>query len=192
MCCIDYLKNFYNDHQFKINRFAILLPKVLNVGNQMIVKFSSDSIGGEAELKFKAMNEVLELFRLVVEKYSGFTVMQPDGKLADNSHLSELTQFLNQYWTKYTSDFHGSDQDPEAENPSQKEQTLIISSIMRIMSHILARLPLHDIPKAQQVQVEQILEVAFKQAIEALTLSKRDYVLSEFSFSFIGCLARVL
>ena len=33
MCCMDYLKNFYNDSNFKINKYAHLLPKVLEICN---------------------------------------------------------------------------------------------------------------------------------------------------------------
>jgi hypothetical protein len=33
MSCLDYLKNFYNDHDFKVNKYAHLLGKVLPICN---------------------------------------------------------------------------------------------------------------------------------------------------------------
>lgn len=39
MACMDYLKNFYNDHEFKIVKYAHLLTKVLPICNQMILKY---------------------------------------------------------------------------------------------------------------------------------------------------------
>jgi hypothetical protein len=67
MCCMDYLKNFYNDSNFKINKYAHLLPKVLEICNQMVLKYSQVNIGD-----IEVINEILELYRLVVEKYAGY------------------------------------------------------------------------------------------------------------------------
>lgn len=41
MVCIDYLKNFYNDHMFKTIKYAHLLTKVLPICNQMVLKYTS-------------------------------------------------------------------------------------------------------------------------------------------------------
>jgi len=66
--CIEYLKNFYNNHQFKINKYAHLLGKVIPLSNQMIMKFSEST----EEHTQMIINEVLELYRFVVEKYAAF------------------------------------------------------------------------------------------------------------------------
>jgi ubiquinone biosynthesis protein UbiJ len=66
MCCMEYLKNFYNDADFKINKYAHLLPKVLEICNSMIQKYAA--VQGNIEV----INEILELYRLIVEKYAGY------------------------------------------------------------------------------------------------------------------------
>ena len=88
MCCMDYLKNFYNDSNFKINKYAHLLPKVLEICNQMILKYSQSKLGS-----VEVINEILELYRFIVEKYAGFSEGGP----------IQLAGFLNaQIWTKYS------------------------------------------------------------------------------------------
>jgi hypothetical protein len=36
MTCLDYIKNFYNDNNFKIEAYAPLLPSVVNLTSQML------------------------------------------------------------------------------------------------------------------------------------------------------------
>lgn len=74
MCCMEYFKNFYNDHNFKINKYAHILPKMLEICNQMILKYSRVQ-----ESNFEIVNEILELYRFVVEKYAGFVQVGDQG-----------------------------------------------------------------------------------------------------------------
>ena len=109
MCCLEYLKNFYNDYDFKAAKYAHLLPKVLPICNQLIVKYAAEapaqvSTGGQSTsyVSYLVINEVLELYRLIVEKYAGYNAaehlipgvdgaQQPGG----NSIICELALFLN-------------------------------------------------------------------------------------------------
>ena len=52
MNCSEYMKNFYNDHNFKVSSFAHLLPPVITMANQMMLKCSAN---------MEAVNEILEL-----------------------------------------------------------------------------------------------------------------------------------
>ena len=71
MVCIDYLKNFYNDHMFKTIKYAHLLTKVLPICNQMVLKYTSKE-NSNVQNSYQVINEILELYRYIVEKYAGF------------------------------------------------------------------------------------------------------------------------
>lgn len=70
MTCLDYLKNFYNDHNFRVHKYAALLHKVGPICNLLVQKFSSQQ-------NYRALNDVLELYRYIVEKYAAYK--WPDG-----------------------------------------------------------------------------------------------------------------
>lgn len=83
MCCLEYLKNFYNDHDFKATTYAHLLPKVLSICNKLIVRYAAEAPGeaGPAQqtasyVSYLVVNEVLELYRLIVEKYAGYNAAE--------------------------------------------------------------------------------------------------------------------
>jgi hypothetical protein len=60
MACIDYMKNFYFDMYFKTDTYQSLLKDVLTMSNTMIMKtYQKNS---------EVLNEVLELYRIIVEK----------------------------------------------------------------------------------------------------------------------------
>jgi hypothetical protein len=64
MTCLDYLTNFYNDDQFKIELYAPILPYVVNMASQLLVAQNSLN-------NIEIVNEILELFRFIVQKYAG-------------------------------------------------------------------------------------------------------------------------
>jgi len=43
MRCMEYLKNFYNDYNFKVVKYAHLLGQVLPICNKMVLKYSDAS-----------------------------------------------------------------------------------------------------------------------------------------------------
>jgi hypothetical protein len=73
---MDYFKNFYNDHNFKTIKYAHILPKMLEICNQMILKYSR--VEGA---NYEVVNEILELYRFIVEKYAGFVQVQQEGEV---------------------------------------------------------------------------------------------------------------
>ena len=36
MGCIEYMRNFFNDHQFKVNTYSHLVPSVVRMGSTML------------------------------------------------------------------------------------------------------------------------------------------------------------
>ena len=65
MCCIGYMRNFFNDHNFRVHTFASLVPQVVKMGSSMLTKSVANS---------EACNEILELFRNIVDKYASMTL----------------------------------------------------------------------------------------------------------------------
>lgn len=65
MCCIEYMRNFFNDHNFRVNAFASLVPPVVKMGSNMLTKCVANS---------EAINEILDLFRFIVDKYACMTL----------------------------------------------------------------------------------------------------------------------
>ena len=133
--CIEYLRNFYNNTSFKVNQYAHLLAKVIPISNQMIMKF----VNSPNEQCFLVVNEVLELYRFIVEKYAAFnTISQQSGQVTSSvTIICELTLILGKIWDQYAAaiveDASHADSLTEG-GVGQRERTLTISSIMRIMS----------------------------------------------------------
>jgi hypothetical protein len=65
MACIDYIKSFYNDAYFKTETYAHILTEVIAMCNKMIMTTYTKNT--------EVLNEILELYRLLVEKYSSST-----------------------------------------------------------------------------------------------------------------------
>lgn len=86
MACIDYIKSFYNDAYFKTDAYAHILPEVIGMCNKMIMTTYTKNT--------EVLNEILELYRLLVEKYS-----------SSKSYglIVQLAQFLNTIWHHFIS-----------------------------------------------------------------------------------------
>lgn len=78
MACIDYMKNFYNDHYFKVDRYSHLVANVFKMCNHMILTVYTKNL--------EILNEILELYRLIVEKYASSHQVLP--------LIMELVSFL--------------------------------------------------------------------------------------------------
>ena len=62
MACVEYMKNFYNDANFRTDAYATVLGSVIQMCNQMIRSTYTKNT--------EILNEILELYRLIVEKYA--------------------------------------------------------------------------------------------------------------------------
>ena len=81
MTCAEYMKNFYNDHGFKVQTYAHLLPPVLEMGSHMLNKCQSN---------MEAVNEILDLFRFVIDKYAAYSISMANGQTANEYLLTML------------------------------------------------------------------------------------------------------
>lgn len=68
MSCIEYMRNFFNDHQFRVNTYAHIVPDVVRMGSTMLQRCSDNS---------KAVNQILDLYRFIVDKYAAMTLPMP-------------------------------------------------------------------------------------------------------------------
>ena len=92
MNCSEYMKNFYNDHNFKVSSFAHLLPPVITMANQMMLKCSAN---------MEAVNEILELFRFIIDKYAAMSILMPNGQTANEF----LLDMFDCQWTFVQNEF---------------------------------------------------------------------------------------
>ena len=82
MACVDYMKNFYNDQYFKAEQYAHFLGDVIQMCNKMIQSTYTKNT--------EILNEILELYRFIVEKYSAHASQQ--------THIIHLVKFLKDIW----------------------------------------------------------------------------------------------
>jgi hypothetical protein len=62
MACIDYMTNFYNDANFRTDGYAHFLGDVIQMCNHMIKETYTQNT--------EILNDILELYRFIVEKYA--------------------------------------------------------------------------------------------------------------------------
>ena len=62
MACVDYMRNFYNQEDFKADQYSVFLPDVIKMCNTMILETYTKNT--------EILNEILELYRFLVEKYA--------------------------------------------------------------------------------------------------------------------------
>lgn len=139
------MRNFYNDANFKVDSYGHFLGDVIQMCNQMILQTYTKNI--------EILNEILELYRFIAEKYAS--------SASQLQHIIALVRFLKEIW-----DFFIKKQDEakteaaaggEDKQKEDDEINLVLQCIMRIMSHIIASLPITDIESGVSLQ---ILEVA--------------------------------
>lgn len=63
MACVEYMRNFYNQEHFKTNAYAHFLGDVIVMCNSMIMSTYQKNT--------EILNEILVLYRFIVEKYAG-------------------------------------------------------------------------------------------------------------------------
>ena len=57
------------------------------------------------------------------------------------------------------------------------------------MCQILAKVPLSDVP-AETVQ--KIIQLAFAQSNQAITVAQHEYIICDSALTYVGCLARAI
>jgi hypothetical protein len=82
MACVDYMTNFYNDANFRTDTYAHFLGDVIQMCNMMIKQTYT--------LNTEILNEILELYRFIVEKYASHASQTP--------HIVALVQFMQELW----------------------------------------------------------------------------------------------
>ena len=70
MGCVEYFRNFFNDGEFRVNAFQHLVSPVVEMARNMLLKCSDNP---------EAINEILELYRWIVEKYAGMVIPMEQG-----------------------------------------------------------------------------------------------------------------
>jgi hypothetical protein len=123
MACVDYMTNFYNDANFRTDTYAHFLGDVIQMCNMMIKQTYT--------LNTEILNEILELYRFIVEKYASHASQTP--------HIVALVQFMQELWGFFVEKAKTiSKEANEEENLEENEINIAFQSIMRIMSHIIA------------------------------------------------------
>jgi hypothetical protein len=62
MACVDYMTNFYNDANFRVEAYQHFLGDVISMCNLMIRETYTKNT--------EILNEILQLYRFIVEKYA--------------------------------------------------------------------------------------------------------------------------
>mmetsp|Transcript_12103 Transcript_12103/g.15451 ORF Transcript_12103/g.15451 Transcript_12103/m.15451 type:complete len:144 (+) Transcript_12103:340-771(+) len=139
MGCIEYIKNFFNDYKFKVNTYAHLVPSVVQMGSSMLQKCVSNS---------EAINEILDLYRFIVDKYAGMTLAMPETpNLTVNDFLIKM---LQEAWTHFLGVISagGPNRTEEGEvnfDEVYGEESIVLNTIVRILNHIVVQVKLGDL-----------------------------------------------
>ncbi len=88
----------------------------------------------------EAINEILDLFRFMVDKYAGMTLQMPTSDANNNSSSETVNDFLlgmlQQAWTFYITKIGGGGVDVDFEE-IYGEESIVLHSIVRILNHIV-------------------------------------------------------
>jgi hypothetical protein len=82
MACVDFMTNFYNDDCFRTEAYAHFLGDVILMCNHMIRETYTKNT--------EILNEILELYRFIVEKYASHA--------SQSEHIISLVKFLQDIW----------------------------------------------------------------------------------------------
>lgn len=117
MYCIEYLKSFYNEFEFRVQAYAPLLPLVVEYSTGFLRQLFSMN-------KQVVVNEMLELYRFIVDKYSCSTIAMPSGDVTVIVYLVRQLDFI--YVCLKTWSCPNEDDRP-------KEEVLVVQTVLRIM-----------------------------------------------------------
>ena len=123
MSCIDYMRNFFNDHAFKVHAYAQLVPPVVQMGTNMLSKSVS--------LNTEAANEILNLFLFIVDKYAAMTL-----PLGENSTVNDfLMAHLRELWTHYVGKLAA--QEGADLSEAYGEESIALHNVLRILNQLV-------------------------------------------------------
>ena len=139
MSCIEYMRNFFNDHQFRVNTYAHIVPDVVRMGSTMLQRCSDNS---------KAVNQILDLYRFIVDKYAAMTLPMPALDVTQQaSTVNEfLISMLRDAWTHFIRLMSGGN-DPVTSlddidfDEVYGEESIILNTIVRILNYIVVVSP---------------------------------------------------
>lgn len=124
---MEYMRNFYNDANFRVAAYAHCLGDVMRMCNQMIqLSYTKNT---------EILNEILELYRFIVEKYASEGSQQ--------AHIVALVTFLKEIWDFFLGRLAQRrkgerDELTQEEQKEDDEISIALQSIIRIMSQIVA------------------------------------------------------
>ena len=90
MVCVEYMHNFFNDHDFKVNAYQHIVPSIVDMGGKMLTKCGNNS---------EAINEILDLYRFIVDKYAGM-VIEMDANTG-KTVIDFLIEMLILHWNHF-------------------------------------------------------------------------------------------
>lgn len=123
MACVEYMRNFYNDVNFRTEAYGHFLGDVIKMCNSMILMTYTKNT--------EVLNEILELYRFIVEKYAAHGSQQ--------AHIVELVTFLREIWDFFIQKVGPEDRELTQEEENEcNELRIAQQSIMRIFTHIIA------------------------------------------------------
>jgi hypothetical protein len=87
--------------------------------------------------KAEIVNEMLELYRFIVDKYSCMNLLMPNGEQSVIAYLVSEMNFMFTNLRTWRCE-------QEAERP--REEVLVVQTILRIMLQIVVRVPKSELP----------------------------------------------
>eukprot|EP00347_Sterkiella_histriomuscorum_P023381 403334851 len=175
MACVEYMKNFYNQTVFRVDAYAHFLGDVIAMCNSMIQSTYTKNT--------EILNEILELYRFIVEKYASHASQQ--------KHIVQLVGFLKDIWEFFTvkqGELKNKGEDKNQEEEREEDEiNIALQSIIRIMIHIISRIPLQELDLKLTLGVYEIsLQMVF------YSISTQNVILSEFTITLLLVLLRRL
>ena len=137
MSCIEYMRNFFNDAEFRINAYQQLVPSVIEMGNRMLQRCIKNPL---------AANKILELFRYIVDKYAPMVLQMP-GRTETATEL--IVQNCVENWTMYLTKVSNGKLDQLDQIDFDElygDESIALNGVLRILIPIVLLLPIQDLP----------------------------------------------
>ena len=183
MGCIQYMSNFFNDANFKVNAYQQMVPTVVDMGSKMLTKCGHNS---------EAVNEILELYRFIVDKYAGMVI--PMDQTTGQTVIDFLVSMLMLHWNHFlgvvTHNSVTQDQLQQIDfEELYGEESIGIQSIVRIMNHIVIQVKIPDLNEQASMT---IFNSAMIISTQALLMSAKNIMLCDSAMALYLSILRVL
>lgn len=143
MGCIEYMRNFFNDYQFRVHTYAHMVPDVVRMGSTMMQRCAGNS---------EAVNEILDLYRFIVDKYAAMTLPMPENGAGTSIQTVNdfLVGMLQEAWTHFVSVISGGSGQTTFDgdfnfNDVYGEESIVLNTIVRILNQIVVQVKLSDL-----------------------------------------------